>query len=380
MKISKRAFLYILFCAFLISFPFKGEGSVGMSISPQKFDLVVFPGDTYQARFQLGNRSEIPLPVSVRAVPFGAEDGTGDMRFEAVDSESPSLWFDFKTPEVILEPGETRYIDFKVSVPSDANPGGYYVFVYFEPRIPSYYLEEMGPKAVPVVGVPFLISTTPLLLDPEEGEEFEVAEFSIPEEERALFFENTLENIRKSIISGLGIVFAESRQGKNIQTQIIRTQPSRFVVNIKNNDVYHIKPLGTLLIYNTFGDEIGRAELKGQTILPGRNRDFNIVLDEEYSDDSKSKTSSFLSSLISQILPHFISLGKQRADLDVYAISPVREKLLPAGGNPSIIFFSLNSLYLLFASLLLLTVAFLGRKRMKAAIQALVRRGNHGIK
>jgi len=363
--------LFLLFSVTVLLYPTAQSeaSSVGLSISPQKFDLVVFPGDSDKDSFKLGNRGEISLPVSVRVTSFGAEEGTGDMLLQRPDPEGPESWVRFETSELILEPGETRRLNFEIDVPDDAEPGGYYIFTYFEPRIPSYQLEEMGPEVVPVVGVPFLISTTSLALDAEE-KEFEVVEFSIPERERALLFEDVLENIQERFgFFESGIALAETGNGgRNIRTQITRRKPSEFTVSIKNRDLYHIKPEGTLSIYNTFGNKIGEGEFEGQTILPGRTRDFTVFLQEAEAGDS-----AMLSASLFEVAGEMF-FGKYRAELDVKAAGPIRKEVLPRGGNPSIVFFSLASFYFLAGFVIILIVFYLGRRRIKLAFRALTRR------
>lgn len=353
-----------LFSFFLVVFEARAE-EIKLSVAPQKFDLVILAGDSYQGWFKLANRSQIALPVSLRAIPFGAEDKTGEMRFESAEPGSPSFWIKFETSELILKPGEARRLRFNIKVPANVEAGGYYFFVHFEPRFPSYYFEDIGSKnvgskVVPIIGVPFLISTKPLLLEAEKGREFEVAEFSISEEERVLLLENVLENVIKKFGFGKNIVLAEGeRAEKNISIQIVKSQPTKFSVRIKNNDIYHIKPAGTLSIYDALGNKLGETELPDQTILPQKSRHFNIVLAEK-KEDFKYK---ILSSL-----PF-----KYSAELELWADSPVREKI-KIKENPSLVFFSLNSFYFLAVFLIIILLTYFGRKRIKASLTALLKK------
>lgn len=340
--------------------------SVGLSVAPQKFNLTVLTGDSYQGSFKLKNQSNISLPVSVRTIPFGAEEGTGKMRFKEPDPRSPDSWINLKTSELILKPGENRRLDFQVNVPDNTEPGGYYVFAYFKPRIPSYQLQKRGPEVIPVVGVPFLISTTPLTLNQEKSKDFQVVKLSIPKKERVLFLENAIKKVKKSFAYlGKNVALAATGGGqRNIGAQIVNTKPSKFTINIKNNDIYHIKPEGTLSIYNTFGDKVGEAKLPGETILPGKSRDFTVMLDETESNDP---------SALSGYLSNIFSVGKYRAELDIKADSPVRKEILPERGNPSLIFFSLTPFYLLVIFVTILLILYWGRKRIKSSFRILIK-------
>ena len=347
-------FFVIAFC----SFPADSLARVSILIAPQRFDLSIFPGDSYTGQFKIENKSEVPLSISVRAIPFGAEEGTGQMRFEAVSPDCPSSWIELEKTEILLEPGKTRRLNFQVNVPWESEPGGYYFFVYFEPRFPSHYFTEEGPRVIPVVGVPFLVSTSALLIDPEEGKELEILDFSISKEERVKIVEEFFGTIARSASRGLASVGAVYAQVPEIQ--ITENTPSSFIVSLKNNDIYHLKPLGNLSVYNLLGNKIGQAELKGQTILPGKSRNFEVILIKE--------NESFITRFL-----NFISLGSYRAELNVRALSPVRGEIFP-DGDSSFSFFAMRNFYYLTVLILMAMIIYFARRRIKLALRVLFKK------
>ena len=357
---SKSLFLLLLLVFLFSGFTGSASASVGLSVSPQKFDLIIIPGDSYKGSFKFGNSSNIPLAISIRAIPFGAEEETGEMRFERISPDCPSLWIEFEKTEILLEPKERRRLNFQVNVPLESEPGGYYFFVYFEPRFPSHYFTGEGPRIIPVVGIPFLVSTSLLLIDPEKGKEFEVLDFSISKEERLIIFEEFLGVIARSFSQNLASVGAAYAQVSEVQI-ITESSPSSFAVALKNNDIYHLKPFGTLSVYDIFGNKIGRAELKGQTILPGKSRNFELILEKEHKD--------FLTRFL-----NFISLGAYRAELDIRALSPVRGEIFPDGGNSSFSFFALKNFYFLPFFFLIVMIIYFVRRRIKLVLQILFKK------
>ncbi len=335
---------------------------VGFSVAPQKFDLVIFPGDSYEGEIKLKNNSEIILPISVRVLPFGAEEETGEMQLEMLQDNDIVSWIKFENSEMILQPEELRRIKFIINVPNETTAGGYYFFVYFEPRLPAHYFEEKGggPKIIPIVGVPFLISTTPLLLEPTAGQELEILEFSVAEKERVVFLEKSLSSISKLISSNLasiGMVKAIEKPEIFITQKI----PLSFNLRIKNNDIYHLKPKGNVFIYDEFGKKIAQGELKSQTILPGKTRDFQIILNQENQN------------FINRTLD-FLSLGRYRAEIKIQALSPVRGEISLIGKIPSLRFFCLKNVYFFIIFVILLIVIYLGRKRIKLALKIIFKR------
>ncbi len=348
-KILKHFFCLILF----LFLPLISLARIELGVAPQKLDLVILPGDIYKGQFKIANFSEISLPLSIKIVPFGAEDETGKTIFQEITPDSPVFWFEFEKKEMILEPGETKRINFQIKIPKDVNPGGYYVFIYFEPRYPPDYLMKIGPKVVPMIGVPVLISTTLLALEsPETGKELEVVEFSVLEKERAKNLEKTLSFISKGLAS-IGRVEA----AKNPEITITKTKPSFFNVKIKNNDIYHIKPFGTLLLYNVFGKEIAKADFLGQTILPGKTMVFQIKLE--------NKNQGFQ-------IP--LSDLKLKAEFNLRAQSPVRGEIVLKEKISTLSLFSLSSIYFLIAFAIILILGWLMRKRLKAAVMVLIGR------
>lgn len=357
----KNEFLKIFFLlAIFLIFPFKAESEISFSVSPQKLDLVLFAGSSYQGKFKITNHSQVAIPISVKAVPFGAKEGTGEMEFEKIEENSPVFWFSFEKTEMILEPNETRRINFKIEVPKETKPGGYFVFVYFEPRFPKEYFESSGPKVIPIIGVPVLISTTELLIEPEKGKEFEILNFSIPEKERVKFLEDSFKFVyqqTKLSLASMGLAMAV----ENPEVLITKSMPNSFLVKIKNNDIYHLRTSGKILIFDIFGKKIGEGELKEGTILPGKSRDFEIKL---------TKKENFS---LGQILS-FLFFGKMKTKLEIKAESPIKGEFFPFQREISFTFFSFNSLYfgLIFATIILMGI--LARKRIYSALKILIKK------
>ena len=97
------------------------------------------------------------------------------------------------------------------------------------------------------------------------SQKLEVVEFSVPKEERLV----TLENFASKIIGSVA---------QAAQITITEKSPQNFILRIKNNDIYHIKPYGKVLIYNWFGKKVGRPKfLKGQ-FCQGKSEVFQLNL------------------------------------------------------------------------------------------------------
>ena len=357
----KQKLKILLFFILIFGFFFKERAfsQISLGIYPQKLDVVLLPGDSFEGQIKITNYSQMALPISLKISPFGAKEGSGEMEFEKIEPDSPVFWFSFEKKSTILKPRETERIKFKINVPPQTKPGGYYVFIYFEPVLPSFYFTGEGPKIIPMVGLPVLISTAPILIEPWSGKEIEIINFSISKKERVKLLENSFRFVLNQIKNSLAFVgIALAKETPEIL--ITKSLPSSFFLTVKNNDIYHLKPEGKIFLYDLFGREIGKGSLKGQTILPGKSREFEIFLTEKNSS-------------LGKILTLFFA-GKVKVKLELKAESPVRGTNF-LKSTPSLTFFSLSSLLFSLSFFTILLIIFLIRKRFILALKFLFDRG-----
>ena len=337
--------------------------TLGLAVSPQIFELDVFLGETITKRINLKNKSKVAMPIAVRVTDFTAVEDSGEMLFDE-SSQDPSFtsrkWFKIENPNFILEAGETEKVNLTISVPKNAEPGGHYSVMLFEPRLPSFYFKEGQPRAIPVIGVLFLFSVKTLALEPDAQQKLEIIEFSLPKEQRMV----GLENLISSLLGSVAEATAE--------ITIIKKSPSNFILRIKNNDIYHIKPFGKVLIYNIFGKKVGETEVPQRTILPGKIRKFPV----EFSPKTP-KPLKWLPASISYFLAQNFFIGKYQAKLVLEAKTPLSSEILKPDISVVSTFFSLPwkfwlSSLLSFGLLIFFTIKY--RKRIKMAFMTLIAR------
>ena len=347
---------------FIVIILFLGTGNVcaqvdnlGMAVSPQIFELDFFLGESTSQKIKIRNTSEVAMPINVVVTNFSAAEDSGEMLFDesardiSIDS---SQWLKIETPNFILDPGEKKDVHFSISVPESAEPGGHYVVVLFEPQLPSFYFKESQPRSIPVVGVLFLLSVKTLSLEPVAlNKQIEIVEFGIPQEQR-------MQNLEKALASIMDVTPMASAEG----ISLVEKTPSSFVLRIKNSDIFHHKLKGKLAIYDTFGNKVGETEIKRTTILPGKTRKFPVELQLV-----ESSRFSWLPAAVSNFLTQNTSLGKYRAELTLEVDNSDKERRISVLTD----FWSIPW-KTIFALLLLAGLLFLTRKRMLAAIKALL--------
>lgn len=336
------------------------EISPRFGVAPHTFELDVLPGEERFEKIKIFNQSEVAIPISTQMTDFTAAQETGQMIFdESVQDPSfaSRFWFKIENPSFILDPGEMEEVKFKISVPEDAEPGGKYATMLFEPQLPSYYFKEGQPRAIPVIGVLFLFSVKKFVLEPDTGEKLSVVEFSLPKEERIIALESLFSKLLGSVAQA-------------VQFPITKTSPSNFILRIKNNDIYHIRPAGKVLIYNWFGKKVGETEVSQLTILPGKIRKFPVEFSPEIP-----KQLRWLPASISNFLVQNFFVGRYKAEVELEAKSPLSAELFKPNTPTILTFFSLPwKFWLPFVLLLVLLMVFIVkyRKRIVLAVKTLI--------
>jgi len=357
--------IFLILFIFILGllFPFRANAqdiSPSLSVSPHTFELDVLPGEIRTEKIKIGNKSEVAIPITVKLVDFSAAEDSGEMLFDEA-LQDPSIasrkWFEIENPNFILDVGETKEVQFLINVPEDAEPGGHYSVMLFEPQLPSFYFKEGQARAIPVIGVLFLFSVKTFVLEPEVQQKLEIVEFSPSKEERLIALENLISGLVGSIAQAAAPVI------------ITEKSPSNFILRIKNNDIYHIKPFGKVLIYNTFGKKVGETEVSQRTILPGKTRQFPVEFSPEVPEKLK-----WLPASISNFLVQNFFIGRYQAELELEAKSPLTAEILRPDAPIVLTFFSLPwkfwlSFIFIFGLLIFLTIKY--RKRIKTALKIL---------
>ena len=276
-----------------------------LGVAPHTFEFQVSRGEVLKNKIKVLNQSEVAIPMATRITNFTAAEETGQMLFDEA-AQDPSFasrkWIKIENPNFILDPGETEEVKFSVEVPENAEPGGHYSVILFEPQLPSFYFKEGGIKTIPVIGVIFLISVkVEGLIEPETP--LTIVEFNIPENLHLRRLENFL-------VGFVGL-FTEVIAAEKETLSIVETGHLSFTLRIKNNDIYHVKPKGKLLIL-TGGDKIvGETEITETTILPGKIRQFPI----EFKPELPEKLEKYLPASISNFITRNLLFGNYRASL-----------------------------------------------------------------
>jgi len=349
------AMLLVVFSFILVSISglCSAEQGMGIVVSPPIFEPEIEPGQTYEDEIRLLSKSDLAIPMEAKVINFEAAGEEGSIEFDEREEDisiNPRKWFEIENPYFILEPHQSRKIKFKINVPENAEPGGHYATILFEPKLPSFYFEEKALKAIPQIGVLFLVSVkVEGLSRPEEP--LTVVEFNIPEDLHLKKLEN--------LLAGVIGIFPEALAAKRKVFSIVKKSELPFTLRIQNNDIYHIKPEGKLTILNWRGKAVGETNVSETTILPGKIRRFPV----EFKPTLPEKLEKYLPKTISSFISQNLLIGKYRAQLVLAAENDKIEQ--------DIVFWAFPWKIILVA-LLLSMIVFLMRKRIIAAGKILI--------
>lgn len=124
----------ILSIGFLFSpFYYTSAKSVGVSITPLKYDISAKPGDVIEQVVTAINPNDFPISVLPEFQDFKLEEN--GITFIPPDADNPwkmSDWINIQTEPIRLEPKEYHNVPFTITVPENAGSGGHYAAVFFK--------------------------------------------------------------------------------------------------------------------------------------------------------------------------------------------------------------------------------------------------------
>lgn len=252
----------------------------GIAVNPEKFELSLSGGETRTQIVKITNTGKDSLPIHLRPVRWEARDEVGGITFVSTP-EDPSFdiaqWIALGKNDFILEPGKSERVSVTIAVPQNAEPGGKYGAVFIEPTLPDFYFSKNEPHVVPQIGVLFLIDIPVVGL---EGGQVPsgIAIEQLSVEGRSSALSEAFSRIASLFRAPLRAFAAQAP----VSIDVLSQKASSFVLRVRNDGITHIRPFGTVTVYNLFGSEVARAELPPTTILPGKVRKFPVTFTTQH--------------------------------------------------------------------------------------------------
>lgn len=273
---------------------------LGITIIPPRFELFANPGDIIPETIRVVNDAEVPQSFGVLVEDFSSAGEEGRVVLEEGESDqqySLKSWIEPGMQNITVQPGEEVIFPFTITVPKNAEPGGHYASILF----------QIGGEPIEgVTSVKHRIGSLILLrVSGDVVEDSKIETFSAP---------------------------VYSKQG-----------PVTFTLRLKNEGTTHIRPNGTIVITNMFGQKVDEVPLNGLNVFPGVirkmetdwNREnllgqYTATLVATYGQQNLPLTSVTKFTVISPVAAGLIIIGSIAAVGFILSLISGRNRLLKA--------------------------------------------------
>ena len=244
-----KKILVILFCvtSYMLDVTYVSAQALPLQVAPTRQEITVNPGEQSGATVKFFNLGDQPITGIINAVDFVVEGPEGKPRLldstEAPTKYAASNWFDLPYERISIAANDKVTAQIRINVPANANPGGRYVAVYFEPG----------------------------------GE--------IPKSEGGQRQAGTAISSRLASLVYLkvaGPITENAFISKFLSDGFFEYGPVNISAEILNRGDYHIRPKGVVMLTNMFGGLIAQEKLKEQNIFPDSSRSYNLSIGKKW--------------------------------------------------------------------------------------------------
>jgi hypothetical protein len=229
-------FLFIYLFSLVIAFNFATHSVHALTISPVKIEVAGDPGQTLRGEIELLNEQPQTKTFFSSFENFEPSGDSGTPRFVG-NNDGLATWV-ATSPNLVVKSNEKIKIPFTISIPNDAEPGGYFAAIFWG---------EQDPKA-------------------QTG-----GEVAIGGKLGVLL----LVRVNGDIVEEAGISDFVIVTGSNVVTRL----PIQFAYKFTNGGGDRVVPLGDIGIRNIFGRTVMilPANENEGSVLPGSTRKFVVT-------------------------------------------------------------------------------------------------------
>lgn len=246
---SSLIFFFVFFVVSLFVYsPVQAQSVVPLIVAPARQSLAGDPGKNVSFQVRFYNTSDDPIVGTFKVADFIVSDNLGTPSFiegpeVLADRFSAAKWISLSSEKGVIAKNGITTINGVINLPIDAAPGGKYFAVFFEPdtKLPDPNGEtqqEAALVSMRVAGLVYLRVNGPIT------ENASIVKFKAP---------------------------GFSEYG-----------PVTIATEIKNGGVYHISPVGQLVVKNMFGKEVSNAKIGGVNIFPEASRLMETKVGEKW--------------------------------------------------------------------------------------------------
>ena len=224
---KEQSFIFLIFAIIgIIVADFCFAQGTGISVSPLTFELTANPGDILTNTIKIYNPTNNIISIKMETEDFKPVGETGQVIVEPETEITYSLkrWIKTIPIEFTLEPKEQKFVDFEISVPENAEPGGKYG---------SILASTTGMVGEGVTGTAVAQKVGALLLLTVSGpvqENLTIKDFIAP--------------------------------------SFLEYGPVPFIIRFENTGTVHVRPRGFVTITNWSGKKVADVEFPQLNVIP----------------------------------------------------------------------------------------------------------------
>jgi hypothetical protein len=240
--------------------------TLGITISPPSFSINANPGDRLNDTIRVTNDSpgDVTLQVAVHDFTVTGTEGSVAVLNKSQPT-STSNWFSFPVTQVKLAAKASQNVAFSINVPKNAEPGGHYASILFNP-VRGGASPQTGASVVQRVGSLVLLTISGAIVDQGNIVDFHAKNF-------VGTYSSVLGSDNKT-----HFLLAQSEALKDEHPAFYFNQgPVAFDVVFKNTGNVHFQPTGTVAIYDLFGQKVYQTPLDPRNVFPGGERRITVI-------------------------------------------------------------------------------------------------------
>ncbi len=234
---------------------------VRLTISPVTFDLTANPGDVISNQIKVTNASDETLQLDTKIENIAGTGENGQVQLTEDETKfSLSSWVTTTPSKFSLSPHEIKILTYTIHVPANAEPGGHYGSILVGTTA-SDKLNSSGASISQRIGSLLLIKVSGTAQESAVISRMHVIPYT------GQWDEVTASDGKTKIL-----VAHDIEHLTNASQKYFDKGPIAFDIQVHNIGNVHVKPIGSVVVYNLFHRKVADLPLDGRNVFPGADR------------------------------------------------------------------------------------------------------------
>ena len=222
----------------------QAQSALFFTVSPARQQIIANPGEKFSIAVTFYNQTSNPISGLIKVSDFIVEDESGTPKIienntQLLPKYSASTWIALPFEKTTIDVNNKVSVVATIQIPQNAQPGGHYAALYFEPDAANRPEGEAGASITSrIASLIYIRVSGPI--------------------------------VENAFISSM---FSQS---------FYENGPIEVFVKIINKGDYHIRPKGAFTLFDPFGGEIKQSKLKEVNIFPESQYAYKTVLGEKW--------------------------------------------------------------------------------------------------